>query len=140
MKQEIRWQQRLQNYQRALAQLSEFIQLPSLNKFEQQGLMQCFEYNYELAWRVMKDYLTYQGISDIQGSRDAIRKAFQIGLITDGQDWLDMVNDRILSVHSYNEATAAQISEKIYRTYYPLFCQFEQKMVALCQDNQENLV
>ncbi|MFZ7198732.1 nucleotidyltransferase substrate binding protein [Avibacterium avium] len=135
MKQEIRWQQRLQNYQRAFTQLTEFVQQPKLNKFEQQGLVQCFEYNYELAWRVMKDYLNYQGISDIQGSRDAIRKAFNIGLIDDGQAWLDMVDDRILSVHSYNESTVNQIIEKIYRTYYPLFGQFEGKMVALCQEN-----
>ena len=41
------------------------------------------KYTQELAWKVMKDYEEYQGYTDVQGSRDAIRKALQMGIIED---------------------------------------------------------
>ncbi|MGD9155820.1 MAG: nucleotidyltransferase substrate binding protein, partial [Bacillota bacterium] len=47
----IRWKQRFANYQKALGQLREFVAQPELNKFEKQGLIQCFEYTFELAWK-----------------------------------------------------------------------------------------
>jgi hypothetical protein len=54
---DIRWKQRFANFKKATAQLTEFIQKGELNKFEVQGLIQCFEYTFELAWKTMKDYL-----------------------------------------------------------------------------------
>ena len=47
--------------------------------------IQRFEYTHELAWKVMKDYAEYQGYTDIRSSRDAIRKALEMGLIDDKQ-------------------------------------------------------
>lgn len=82
---DIRWKQRFANYQKALAQLSKFVEKNNLNELEEQGVIKAFEYTYELAWNVMKDYYEYQGEKDIQGSRDAIRLAFKRGLIADGE-------------------------------------------------------
>lgn len=80
---DIRWQQRLANYSKALDQLSNAIitsrQRP-LSELEKQGLIQTFEFTHELAWNVMKDYFAYQGNPGITGSRDAAREAFQKGL------------------------------------------------------------
>ncbi|MDR0694116.1 MAG: nucleotidyltransferase substrate binding protein [Prevotellaceae bacterium] len=102
--QDIRWKQRFSNYQKALTQLRKFFAKEILNELEQQGLIQAFEYTYELAWNVMKDYLTYeQADLTIMGSRDAIRRAFQRGLVDDGHDWMDMINSRINSAHTYKK-------------------------------------
>jgi nucleotidyltransferase substrate binding protein (TIGR01987 family) len=121
MEQDIRWKQRFENYEKAFFQLQRFMEKESLNEFEEQGFIQCFEYNYELAWNLMKDYLTYQGITGITGSRDAIRQAFNKGLIRNGKEWMQMIDDRILTVHSYNEETAKLIEKRIYDVYYVLF-------------------
>ncbi len=83
---DIRWKQRLSNYQRVLQQLADAIELGRqrpLSRLEQQGLIKAFEFTHELAWNVMKDYFEYQGNTNITGSRDAIREAFRRGLIID---------------------------------------------------------
>ncbi|VAW37997.1 Protein of unknown function DUF86, Caur_2869 group, partial [hydrothermal vent metagenome] len=78
-KQDVRWLQRFDNYQKALTQLTKFIAQGDLNELEEQGLIQAFEYTYELGWNLLKDYLLYQGTQNIYGSRDAIREAFSVG-------------------------------------------------------------
>jgi nucleotidyltransferase substrate binding protein (TIGR01987 family) len=73
---DIRWRQRFSNYQKALAQLARFTQQSQLNELEEQGLIQCFEYTHELAWKTLKDFLAERGNTDIFGSKDATRTAF----------------------------------------------------------------
>ena len=73
MNQDIRWKQRLDNFTKALRQLTKFIDKGELNELEQQGLIQSFEYTYELAWNTIKDFFEAQGETDILGSRDAMR-------------------------------------------------------------------
>jgi len=132
MEQDIRWKQRFANYRKALSQLTKFIDKGALNELEQQGLVQAFEYTYELAWNVMKDYFTYvQADQNVLGSRDAIQLAFNRGLISDGKIWMDMIESRIKSSHTYNEATAQEIADKVVGQYYLLFVALEQKMEAL---------
>ncbi len=128
MEDDIRWKQRFSNYEKAFAQLSEFIEKGELNKFEEQGLIQAFEYTYELAWNVMKDYFEYQGELMISGSRDAFRLAFKRGLIKNGDSWMDMITSRIKSSHTYHEETADEIAGKIKMEYFDLFSQFYNEM------------
>lgn len=116
-----RWRQRLQNLHRAFEQLEAAVGLPAYSSLERQGLIQCFEYTYELAWNTLKDFLADQGDPDVLGSRDAIRKAFKLGLITDGEAWFEMIRDRTLTVHTYHEATADRVATHIRERYYPLF-------------------
>lgn len=118
---DIRWIQRFSNFNKALSQLSRFIEKGKLNEFEIQGLIQCFEYNYELAWNMIKDFYESQGETDIQGSRDAIRLAFNRGLIEAGDVWMKMVKSRALTSHTYNEEIAEEIADAIYKEYYPVF-------------------
>ena len=76
---DIRWQQRLASYHKARQRLVSAVQLAAarpLSDLEKQGLIQAFEFVFELAWQVMKDYFLYQGNPEISGSRDAIRSAF----------------------------------------------------------------
>jgi len=124
---DIRWQQRLANYARALDRLTAAVDLArtrDLSDLEKQGLIQAFEFTHELAWNVMRDYFTYQGNFAITGSRDAVREAFRVGLIRDGERWMEMITSRNRSSHTYNQAVADDIAKRIIRDYYPLFVDF----------------
>ena len=106
---DIRWRQRFADYKKALSQLQRFMEKRDLNEMEKQGLIQAFEYTFELGWNTIKDYLQYQGVQNMIGARDAIREAFARGLVADGQGWMDMLIDRNQTSHSYNEETAEAI-------------------------------
>jgi len=127
-KKDIRWKQRFFNYKMALSQLQEFIEKKELSKMEEQGLIKAFEYNFELAWNVIKDYYEYQGVTDIQGSRDAFRLAFKRGLIEDGETWMDMIDSRIQTTHTYNEKVARKIAQDIIQRYYGRFQRLKEKL------------
>jgi nucleotidyltransferase substrate binding protein (TIGR01987 family) len=126
-----RWKQRLQNYQQALERLREAVELSRLrplSRLDQQGLIQAFEFTHELAWNLMKDYLAYQGTPDLGGSRDASQAAFALGLISDGEGWMEMITSRNQTSHTYNQAVADAIAGLITGRYAPLFDAFEQIM------------
>lgn len=119
MNQDIRWKQRFSNFKKATIQLTEFIDKGDLNKFEVQGLIQCFEYTFELAWRTMKDYLEFEGY-EVKSPRSTIQTAFQTQLIIDGHVWIDALEKRNLMAHTYDEAVAKQAEELIKVKYYPV--------------------
>ena len=128
---DIRWQQRFANYKKAFSLLKKFIDKGSLSELEAQGLIKAFEYTFKLAWNTLKDFLEFSGQTDIYGSRDAIRKAFELGLIHDGEKWMDMLQSRNLTSHTYNEETAQEICKAITQTYFTLFEQLVIKMETL---------
>ncbi len=134
-KKDIRWEQRFSNYQKALAQLQKFIDKGILSELEEQGLIKAFEYTYELAWNTLKDFLEYQGQTNIYGSRDTIRKAFELGLIDKGESWMDMLKSRNKTSHTYNEETAEEICRAVVDEYYLLFIQLKTKLETLCLDS-----
>ena len=131
MQKDIRWQQRFSNYKKALAQLKRFIDKGELSELEEQGLIQSFEYVYELGWNVLKDFLENSGQTNIYGSRDAIRKGFQLGLIENGDGWMKMYKSRIKTSHTYNEETAKEVVEDILSEFFDLFLELEQKLNSL---------
>jgi nucleotidyltransferase substrate binding protein (TIGR01987 family) len=131
MQNDTRWKQRFYNYQKALVQLTKFIEKGELSELEEQGIIKAFEYTYELAWNVIKDYYQEQGEVSIQGSRDALRLAFQRGLIADGDNWMKMIKSRIASVHTYNLEVAQQINQDIHDIYFQLFIELKEKMESL---------
>jgi len=153
---DIRWTQRFLNYLKALGKLRqsvEYINHNLINKDDppiedvgnvldemlKEGLIQRFEYTHELAWNVMKDYTQYQGNSNVGGSRDATREAFQLNLITNGQVWMDMISSRNKTSHTYNEATANEIYAKILNDYFPAFLEFKKIMEEKRSGKQQNL-
>jgi len=131
MDEDIRWKQRFQNYKKALVTLKNAVELAAernLTDLEKQGTIQGFEFTFELAWNVMKDYLEEQGITGIIGSKNAIRHAFNKGLIEDGEVWMDMVKDRNLASHIYDEETAEGLFVAIKNIYYVEFNKLAEKM------------
>lgn len=129
--QDIRWMQRFNNFSKALGQLRKFIEKGALNELEKQGLIQAFEYTYELAWNTIKDYFEDQGETNIHGSRDAFRLAFRRGLIKDGETWMDMIRSRGLTSHTYNEDIAEKIAADIVNKYFPEFMGLQSKLNSL---------
>ena len=134
--QDVRWLQRFSNYRKALAKLSKAVDIVSsqmeededVDELLEEGLIQRYEYTHELAWKVMKDYAEYQGITGMSGSRDAIRQTLQFGLI-DNENWMRSISDRNLTSHQYDEDTAKAIVENITEIYYPLFVKYEKVML-----------
>jgi nucleotidyltransferase substrate binding protein (TIGR01987 family) len=133
-RQEIRWIQRLSHFSKALSQLKKFIDKGELNELEEQGLIQAFEYTFELAWNTLKDYFEAQGETDIHGSRDAIRLAFRRGLVEDGETWMDMIASRTLTSHTYNEEVAKKIAKSIQTLYYGEFVKLHARFETLSKE------
>ncbi len=128
---DIRWKQRFSNYLKARQQLAEGVDLSRqrpLSRLEQQGLIKAFEFTQELAWNVMKDYFEYQGNTSITGSRDAMREAFNKGLIEDGEGWMETIKSRNRSSHTYDENTARELVRIITERYITLFETFAARM------------
>ena len=136
---DIRWLQRFSNYNKALNQLKKFIEKKELNELEEQGLIKAFEYTYELAWNVIKDFYEEQGEQSIQGSKDAFRLAFQRGLIQDGKSWMEMVENRKLTVHTYDDETASEIANLIRAQYFKNFVDLYSSLETIRTGQQSKL-
>ena len=140
MSEDIRWKQRFDNLKRALKQLTfgiESMRQRKLSILEEQGIIQVFEYNHELAWNLLKDYLTeYGGLLDLIGSRDTTREAFKRGLIDNGELWMEMIKSRNLSSHTYNEDTAQKLIEVI-PSYYDEFIKLQNKFNGFLLNSNE---
>ena len=130
MEHDVRWRQRFENFQLAVSQLEEFLAQPRLNKFEVQGLIQCFEYTFELGWKVLKDYLESQGL-EAATPRAAIQKAFQAGLIADGHGWIDALEKRNLMSHTYDLGRADDVAGLIRSRYAALLSALRDTLVPL---------
>jgi nucleotidyltransferase substrate binding protein (TIGR01987 family) len=133
-KADIRWVQRFQNFKRAFHQLSAAVELAQerdLSELEQQGLIQAFEFTHELAWNTLKDFLEARGTAKLFGSKDATRAAFTAGLIENGEVWMEMVESRNKSTHTYEGGTAEAIAKAIASSYQPEFEKFQTKFMEL---------
>lgn len=129
-REDIRWQQRFSNYRKAFSQLKKYSVKAALSDTEPLGLIKAFEFTWELGWNTLKDYLEFQGFFDIIGSRDTIRQAFKEGIIIDGEGWMEMLQSRNQTSHTYNEETAIEIADEVLTKYIPLFQELENKMLS----------
>lgn len=140
--QDIRWQQRLAHYQRALAKLLDGVRLAqqrSLSELEQQGLIQAFEYTHELAWNTLKDFLENHGVRPLYGSRDTTREAFRAGLLQDGEVWMQMIESRNLTSHTYNESVAQQVVGAVLGRYASELEALWQRLEELARQEENSL-
>jgi nucleotidyltransferase substrate binding protein (TIGR01987 family) len=138
--QNIRWVRRWGNYQKALQQLKEAVELKrqrELSNLEKQGMIQAFEYTHELAWKMLSDFLKSRGAAEIYGSRDASRQAFQLGLVEDGELWMKMIQSRNLTSHVYDESIAEEMIRLISDHYYDAFEKLSMKMQELYKQEVE---
>lgn len=120
---DIRWQQRFQNYQRAYTLLRSALEEKPLDSFtdlEREGLIQRFEYSYELAWKTLKDYLEESGVAITPvTAREVIKQAFAARIIRDGQVWIDMMLHRNMLSHTYDFRKFREVLDAVVASYLP---------------------
>lgn len=117
---DIRWKQRFQNFESTLKHLEKALEIKDPDIIQRAGMIQFFEMSFELSWNMMKDYLSEQGFTEVKSPRDSIKKAFETDLISDGNGWLKMMEDRNLTSHAYDEETAKEIEKFIRLEHYSL--------------------
>ncbi len=118
MKQDIRWKQRFQNFEKAFLFLQQATEKKSLDPLQAAGLIQSFEFTFELAWKTLKDYLETMGLP-LRFPREVLKTAFQNDLIENGKLWLDMLEKRNELTHTYDEAHTQKAVQIIRETYFP---------------------
>jgi len=137
MSPDVRWKQRFSNFDRAFVLLREALERgPSaLSALEKEGVIQRFEYTFELAWKLLKDYLDAEGavIAPIT-PRQVIKDAYAAKMVSDGQAWIDMLDHRNLLAHTYDasvfETAVDAIAERYLPTLSSMHAWFEEKMVG----------
>lgn len=126
IKKSIRWKQRFENFQKALKQLENATHQESYSELERAGLIQTFEFTFELAWKTLKDFLESEGIIT-NSPRQAIQSAFKSHYISDGHTWIDALEKRIFLTHCYNEKASQEAKQLIKDKYFKIMKDFQQK-------------
>ena len=130
-----RWLYRFDNFERAfllLREVMQIIQERKLSPLEQEGVIQRFEYTWELTWKVLKDYLEYSGIVfDIIAPRSVIKEAIAAKVIDNGDIWMDALDSRNKMYHTYSYKDFEKIITSIEKNYYPELDNFYLKMLKI---------
>jgi nucleotidyltransferase substrate binding protein (TIGR01987 family) len=129
---EIRWKQRFQNFEKAFSHLDEAVQkVKELSVLEKEGLIQRFEYTFELAWKTLKDYLESENV-EAKFPREVIKKGFQYEILLNGEVWMEMLEKRNLMAHTYNEEIFGMAVNHVVHFFYPeikqLYIFFQKKI------------
>lgn len=117
--QDIRWKQRFQNFEKAYNVFVRVSDIESPSEAEKMGLIQAFEMVFELAWKILQDYLKDQGYV-VKGPKTVFKQAFQDGIVQDGQAWLEALDSRNQTVHMYDESKAEEMTSKIHDQYFAI--------------------
>jgi nucleotidyltransferase substrate binding protein (TIGR01987 family) len=131
---DIRWIQRFSNFERTFLLLCDALQIESPSIVERAGLIQFFEMAFELSWKLLKDYEEMEGFT-AKTPREVIKQAFQAGIVSHGHDWINALQDRNLTAHTYNEKIAIAVEEKIRKQYFPLLQDLYETFKAKLEDN-----
>jgi len=119
---DIRWQLRFENLQKAFSQLEEACNRQEYSPLELAGLVQTYQFTFELCWKTLKDLLTFEGY-EVNSPRETIRKAFEMSLIDDVDHWFNALESRNILCHTYNESTAKQAEHLIKTEFEPMLRQ-----------------
>ena len=135
---DIRWIQRYANFHKACGRLLEVTEadrfVDDLSVLELEGLVQRFEYTFELSWKVLQDLLLFKGYVFMLGPNGTIKKAFEDGLIVNHDGWRKMAKSRNTLSHVYDEEEVMPIIKLIYSDYAPLLKQLDEKLLGLSHD------
>ena len=96
--------------------LDEAISLPIKNKRDMAGIIKNFEFVFELSWKTLKRLLEVLG-HEALSARDTFKIAYKTGLIENGNLWLEIIDSRNLTSHTYDEKIAKLLVEKIKTKY-----------------------
>ena len=119
---DIRWKQRFENFDRSYVLLRSALENgpEALNALEKEGVIQRFEYCFELAWKTVKDYLEASGLVFATVTpRQVLKDAFAAKILKEGPVWMDMLDHRNLLSHTYNPIVFEEAVETIHQQYLP---------------------
>ena len=118
---DIRWKQRFQNFEKTMLLLRDSLGEKNPDVTHRAGIIQFFEMAFELSWKTLKDYLEQEsGYVELKSPRSVLKQAFQDSIISDGHLWMEILDDRNLTAHTYDEATAIKVDKLIRDKYFPL--------------------
>ncbi len=117
---DIRWLQRFSHLEKAFLEFERAVKHNNYSTLERSGLIQTFEFTFELAWKTLQDLLLSRGYLDAKGPRPVIEQAFKDGIIGDGEKWIKMLLGRNLITHTYNESTAEELKNLIRDMFFSL--------------------
>ncbi|MBI3017725.1 MAG: nucleotidyltransferase substrate binding protein [Deltaproteobacteria bacterium] len=123
-------QQSLENFKKALESLKNAVLKSSLSELELAGAIQNFEFCYELLWKTLQKHASTLGRRIIT-PREAFQFAHQAGLIEDEKLWLNMIEDRNETVHTYDQTNAEHVYQEIKNRYFPAFLDIFKKLSDL---------
>jgi len=115
---DVRWKQRFQNFKQAFLFLEKAVNINTPSEIEEAGIIQAYEFTFELAWKTLKDYLEFNSVQ-VKFPRDVIKEAFRYELVDNGETWLDMLEKRNLMAHTYDQAIAQLAVDLIKNEYFP---------------------
>ncbi len=116
---DIRWMQRFQNFENAFRYLQEMANRETYSEVDIDATIQRFEVTFELAWKVLQDYLEEEGYTEYRGPKKVLAKAFQDSILVDGETWMRMHEDRNILSHAYDHKTSREIFRRIISIYLP---------------------
>ena len=134
MENDTRWIQRYSNFHKAcgrLVALTDDRSIDDLSELEVEGLVQRFEYTFELAWKVLQDLLSFGGFQFMPGPNGVIKTAFESGYITDHEGWRAMLKSRNVFTHVYDESEILATVRLIYSEFAPLLKTLDDKLEVL---------
>lgn len=112
---------KLDNYKRAVQRLEEALAVKRPNQFVYDSVIKRFEFTYEQAWKLLKAFIEYKGGADVKLPRDIFKEAYAAGLLSEGEVWLEMIKDRNLTSHTYDEENAREIYRRVKVEYLAHF-------------------
>ena len=113
---------KLTNFENTLAELKNYLALPIQNSRDIAGIIQAFEFTFEQSWKAIQKIATIQGV-DLGNPKAAFTYALQNGWIlsSDEPKWLQLLKDRNLTTHTYQETLAQEVLQRIQSDYLQMF-------------------
>ena len=133
MNKSLRWKQRFDNLENAFEFLEAGLKKESLDPYQEAGIIQSFEFTFELSWKTLKDYLESMG-TNVDFARDTIKEAFASQVIKNGHLWLEMLDKRNILSHTYNRKQATEAVKLIKDHYFPGLKQVYLELKSRCSD------
>lgn len=130
-KRDIRWIQRFTNFRKALEKLRDAIEdydEEIMSDLEKEGVIQRFEYTFELSWKTLQDLLAHKGYTDVRGPNPVLTQALRDGYIKGEKAWREMKEARELTSHTYDEEGANAIVSRIVDQYYDLLFSLKESL------------
>jgi nucleotidyltransferase substrate binding protein (TIGR01987 family) len=116
----VRFDSKKNNFMKAFQSLKESLEIPITTKRDLSGIIKDFELLYELSWKVLKLHLELAG-HQTNNARHAFSVAYQLGLLKDENVWLQIIKDRNMTVHTYDEKFAREMVKRIETLYFKAF-------------------